>query len=33
MQRPGWRESIEEGVVSNLRVLHPETAEQQAASL
>jgi HD-GYP domain-containing protein (c-di-GMP phosphodiesterase class II) len=33
MQRPGWRESIEEGVVNNLRVLHGEVPGGKAASL
>jgi HD-GYP domain-containing protein (c-di-GMP phosphodiesterase class II) len=32
-QRPGWRESIEEGVANNLRVLHPEVSSGEAASL
>ncbi|MGK2878272.1 MAG: HD-GYP domain-containing protein [Solirubrobacterales bacterium] len=32
-QRPGWRESIEEGVVNNLRVLHGEVSSGRTASL
>jgi len=33
MQRPSWRETLEEGVANNLRVLHPELGEERAASL
>jgi HD-GYP domain-containing protein (c-di-GMP phosphodiesterase class II) len=33
MHRPGWRESIEEGVANNLRVLHGEVNGKKAASL
>jgi HD-GYP domain-containing protein (c-di-GMP phosphodiesterase class II) len=33
MQRPSWRESIEDGVASNLRSLHHEVPNGKAASL
>jgi hypothetical protein len=33
IQRPSWRESIEDGVANNLRVLHPEIPSEKAASL
>jgi len=33
MNRPGWRESIEEGVANNLRALHGEVPSEKAASL
>ncbi|MBJ7355037.1 MAG: HD-GYP domain-containing protein [Thermoleophilaceae bacterium] len=33
MQRPSWRESIEDGVANNLRVLHGEVPGGKAASL
>jgi HD-GYP domain-containing protein (c-di-GMP phosphodiesterase class II) len=31
MSRPSWRDSIEEGVANNLRVLHPEVSERAAS--
>lgn len=33
MQRPSWRESIEDGVANNLRVLHHDVPSGKAASL
>lgn len=32
-RRTSWRETLEEGVANNLRVLHPEDADPKAASL